>query len=530
MTSKFLFSLTRRRFLSSKINIVQQETEVSKLLQQVVEPITRKRLSSLGCVKSVEVDKVGNVKLDLDLVIPGYPKEDEVKAVCMEKLKGLPWIGDVSIKVSTSFASNAISSDASKVNLSKVKHILGITSCKGGVGKSTVAVNLACALAQRGLKVGLLDADIYGPSLPFQLSPADPAVRRSSSNPQHILPLEAQGLPNLKMLSFGHVNPKSGAPGSGGQSAAMVRGPIATKVITQLLLATDWGELDYLLIDMPPGTGDIQITLSQLASFSGVVMVTTPHLLALVDAVKGMALMQTVDIPTLAVVENMAYFKCDHGKVYHPFGRGGQIGLLRALRTLSDGLGKKSLSHMQAELEKAPFHSLPLILPEDQGGDDHDDSSSEVEEGSVVTTPVSLPVVLALPEGEVAHLYHSISEGLLGRLFTTKVDAHMIPSFRWEEERQGLRLRYFTAARAFEYFIPASVLEVVDAETGTLPSESSSMTAASGRGTGSSSSKVLGVEAKGHYGLSVIWKHQTKIFPFDVLKMIADSLGNNNEK
>jgi Mrp family chromosome partitioning ATPase len=173
------------------------------------------------------------------------------------ELRKLPWVKELDVEfVEKGFPV----SDASV--LSKIHHIIGVSSCKGGVGKSTIAVNLACALAMKGLRTGILDADIYGPSLPLQLPPSDSTVKRSTNNPKFIFPLISKDLPNLKMLSFGHVNPNSGAPGSvrillfllndcyvmqGGKSAALMRGPMVTKVLNQLLLATDWGELDYLV-------------------------------------------------------------------------------------------------------------------------------------------------------------------------------------------------------------------------------------------------------------------------------------------
>ena len=153
--------------------------------------------------------------------------------------------------------------------LAHVEHVIAVSSCKGGVGKSTVAVNLAMTLARQGLRVGIVDADIYGPSLPFMIQPEDVTVKRSPTNDKHVLPLAASGMPNLKFLSFGHVNPKAGVAGAGGRGAAIMRGPIVSRVINQLITSTEWGNLDYLLVDMPPGTGDVQITITQSVSLTG---------------------------------------------------------------------------------------------------------------------------------------------------------------------------------------------------------------------------------------------------------------------
>ena len=187
--------------------------------------------------------------------------------------------------------------------LARVSNVIAVSSCKGGVGKSTVSVNMAQALAGRGLRVGVLDADIYGPSLQHFLRYEDLTVYKSSSKPNHILPLQATC--GLKTMSFGFVNSNSGVRGAGGKGAAVMRGPIASKVINQLLCATEWGELDYLIIDMPPGTGDIQIALSQSAFFTGAVIVTTPHALSIMDVAKGVEMFDEVKIPILGVVVNL---------------------------------------------------------------------------------------------------------------------------------------------------------------------------------------------------------------------------------
>jgi Mrp family chromosome partitioning ATPase len=204
--------------------------------------------------------------------------------------------------------------------LANVSHFLAVYSCKGGVGKSTVAVNLAFELARLGGRVGLLDVDIYGPSLPLMVDPDDTAVRKSSLGASMVCPIEHEG---VKLLSLGYVSSNSGIPGSGNSdNAAILRGPMAGRVVTQLLKGTEWGDLDVLILDLPPGTGDVQLTVCQEVSLSFAVGVTTPSDLAIADARKGISMFNSMGIETVAMVENMAYFECSDGTKHYPFGRG----------------------------------------------------------------------------------------------------------------------------------------------------------------------------------------------------------------
>lgn len=210
--------------------------------------------------------------------------------------------------------------DVREKGLRQVTHLLAVSSCKGGVGKSTTAVNLACALAQTGRKTGIFDADIYGPSLPTMVTPEEDELYGEEGM---VLPMNAHG---LKMMSFGWV--PTGA-GGGGANAAIMRGPMVTQIVNQLLTGTAWGELDVLVIDFPPGTGDIQLTLGQIANLTGAVIVTTPQNLSYVDVVKGIQMFEKLSVPVLAAVENMSTFTCDGcDKVHRPFGEGAKKRLI----------------------------------------------------------------------------------------------------------------------------------------------------------------------------------------------------------
>jgi len=209
--------------------------------------------------------------------------------------------------------------------MKNVKHVIAISSCKGGVGKSTIACALALELAHRGLKTGLLDADIYGPSLPSLFQLRDAKVQ--SNEFKLLAPIAYKG---LKLMSFGFLL---------GDAPAVMRGPIVTRYIQQLLFQTDWGELDYLILDMPPGTGDIQLTITQSIKLTGAVIVTTHHSLSLVDTARGILMFEKVKVPILGVIENMAYFSApDTGKKYCIFGeqKAGALSKRFGVKTLAE--------------------------------------------------------------------------------------------------------------------------------------------------------------------------------------------------
>ena len=258
----------------------------------------------------------------------GLPFEVEIKAVAKQPI---PWT------VQSGQQSQDDVKSGLGPGLTNVSHFLAVYSCKGGVGKSTVAVNLAYELARLGGRVGLLDVDVYGPSLPLQVTPDDDAVRKSSLGSSMVCPIEHKG---VKLLSLGYVSSNSGIPGSGKNSdAAVLRGPMAGRVVTQLLKGTEWGELDVLILDLPPGTGDVQLTVCQEINLSFAVGVTTPSKLAIADVQKGISMFNTMGIETIAMVENMAYFECEGGGKHYPFGRG----FAGEGKTINDSLGNNAL-------------------------------------------------------------------------------------------------------------------------------------------------------------------------------------------
>jgi len=244
------------------------------------------------------------------------PDGATLQKLCEEEVRKVDWVTSVQVTLLPAKANPKkgakVEGAAKHAGLAGVKRIIAVASCKGGVGKSTVSVNLATALSQLGLSVGIFDADVYGPSLPTMAGiQAGSGLRPSLHDEKLIEPFSSRD-GKLKLMSYGFAQ----------DGSAIMRGPMVGNVVTQLVTTTDWGDLDYLVLDLPPGTGDIQLSLCQTINLDASVVVTTPQQISLVDVVKGIVMFQKLKVPTVAVVENMAHFDCDHGERYYPFGRG----------------------------------------------------------------------------------------------------------------------------------------------------------------------------------------------------------------
>lgn len=269
--------------------------QILHALGHVEEPDLKKDLVTLNMIENIEI-LPNKIKFDVVLTTPACPLKGHIEHACRNAI-ALFVSKEVDVDINMTARVRAVET----AQLSKIKNIILVSSGKGGVGKSTVAANLALALANTGAKTGLLDADIYGPSVPmmFGVEDAKPASTQTPDGKNKIVPVERFG---LKLLSIGFfTDPNQPIPW---------RGPMATSAIKQLFGDTDWGDLDYLVVDMPPGTGDIHITVAQSYPIAGAVIVTTPQQVALADAIKGMAMyqMEGVQVPIIGVVENMAYF------------------------------------------------------------------------------------------------------------------------------------------------------------------------------------------------------------------------------
>jgi len=287
--------------------------QVFDALKNVEDPDLKKDLVTLNMIKDLHIAE-NQISFTLELTTPACPMKEMLKNACNNAIKHFVSAdAEISIHV-TSRVTQPINSSS----LDNIKNIILVSSGKGGVGKSTVASNLAVVLAKDGAKVGLVDADIYGPSVPtmFDLVGAKPGAEETADGKTKILPIEKYG---IKLLSLGFfADPGQPVPW---------RGPMASNAVKQLFNDTNWGELDYLIVDLPPGTGDIHITITQSFPISGAVVVTTPQQVALADTHKGLAMfrMPGINIPVLGVIENMSYFTPAElpDNKYYIFGQGG---------------------------------------------------------------------------------------------------------------------------------------------------------------------------------------------------------------
>ncbi len=283
------------------------ETTVTDALKAVIDPNTGKDFVSTKQLKNLKVEG-GDVAFDIEL---GYPAKSQIPALrkaLIAAVRTLPGIENVSVNLATRVVAHAVQRGVQL--MPKVKNIVAVASGKGGVGKSTTAVNLALALAAEGAAVGILDADIYGPSQPMMMGIEG---RPESADGQTMEPMQNYG---VQVMSIGFL--------VDADNPMIWRGPMVTQALEQLLRQTNWGDLDYLIVDMPPGTGDIQLTLSQKVPLTGAIIVTTPQDIARLDAKKGLKMFEKVGVPILGIVENMAVHVCANcGHVEHIFGADG---------------------------------------------------------------------------------------------------------------------------------------------------------------------------------------------------------------
>lgn len=341
---------------------------VLEILRPVQDPELGKSLVELNMIRNIKIDG-GKVSFTLVLTTPACPLREFIVEDCQKAVKQLPGVEGVEVEVTAETPKQKGLPD--RQGIEGVKNILAISSGKGGVGKSTIAVNVAVALAQLGAKVGLLDADIYGPNDPTMLGLADAKVM-VTKGPQGDI-LEPAFNYGVKLVSMAFLIDKD--------QPVIWRGPMLNGIIRQFLYQVQWGDLDYLIVDMPPGTGDAQLTMAQAVPMAGAVIVTTPQTVALLDSRKGLKMFQQLGVPVLGIVENMSYFIPPDmpDKQYDIFGSGG---------------GEKTA----AELGVPLLGRVPLEIPLREGGD-----------GGV-------PIVVGQPDSASAKELKAIAQRIAGKV------------------------------------------------------------------------------------------------------------------
>lgn len=333
------------------------EQAVLDVLAQIKDPDLHKDIVTLGFIKDLKIDG-GNVSFRIVLTTPACPVKDQMEGAALELVSALPGVSSVNVKMDAEVPKGRGLGE--KVTVEGVRNIVAVSSGKGGVGKSTVAVNIAVSLAQDGARVGLMDADVYGPNVPIMLGVSD---RQPEVDVNKLIPIEAHG---VRVMSMAFLQP--------GDKPMIVRGPILHGLVKQFLSDVKWGELDYLIVDMPPGTGDVQLSLAQLVPVQGAVLVTTPQNVAVADVRRALRMFETVAVPVLGIVENMSYFVApDTGTRYNIFGEGGGERL--------------------AESYHVPFlGAIPLGMEVREGGDN------------------GVPVVVSQPDSPQAKAFRHVAE------------------------------------------------------------------------------------------------------------------------
>jgi len=335
---------------------------IKEALRQVKYPGFSRDIVSFGLVKEVVCDESGTrVRIEVATKDAGVP--ERIFRDCHEVLDGLPGVGTVTVDVRVQEPqAQPGAAGVGKSSIPGIGRIIAVASGKGGVGKSTVAANLAVALARTGARVGICDCDLYGPSMAMMFGTSE---RPMANEQEEIIPIEAHG---LKLMSMGFLLDD--------RSPVIVRGPMATRYTQQFLRQVAWGDLDYLVLDLPPGTGDIQLTICQTVSLDGALIVTTPQEVALIDARKAASMFAKVNVPILGLIENMSWFEGDDGKRYAIFGSGG---------------GAREAAALNVPL----LGQIPIDLPTREGGDGG--------------RPVAL---LDASESQVAAAFHQLAASL----------------------------------------------------------------------------------------------------------------------
>jgi len=323
-----------------------KKEDILKSLSNVLDPDIKKDLVSLNMIKNIKI-KDKEVSFDIELTTPACPLKEKIKNDCLQELEKI----NKEVSYNINFTSNVIPFDKNSI-VKNIKNIIAITSGKGGVGKSTISSNIAVGLSKMGAKVGLIDADIFGPSIPtmFNCENEQPTFKKDDGK-NLIVPIEQYG---IKLVSMGLLVPKN--------KAIIWRGPMASSAMKQLIIDVDWGELDYLIVDLPPGTSDIHITLSQNFPVTGSVIVTTPQKVSTIDAEKAVAMFnqEKTKVSILGIIQNMSHFVSNDGDKHFIFGEDGG-------KELSQKLDLELLGDIPIDknISKSSDSGYPVVLKDE---------------------------------------------------------------------------------------------------------------------------------------------------------------------
>jgi Mrp family chromosome partitioning ATPase/DUF971 family protein len=413
--------------------------DVLQVLKNVIDPDLNADIVTLGFVQNLKLDMdTRQVAFDVELTTPACPVKEQFAADCERLVLDLPWTSQVKVTMTA----QASSQDTSTQGMAQVGAVIAVSSCKGGVGKSTTAVNLAYALQSLGATVGIFDADIYGPSLPTMVKPDDDVVRFVG---RQIAPLQRNG---VRLMSFGFVN----------DGSAVMRGPMITQLLDQFLSVTHWGPLDYLILDMPPGTGDIQLTLTQRLNITAAVIVTTPQELSFADVVRGVEMFDTVNVPCVAVVENMAYYEVEKASQ--------TIDVEKLKLAIADKLTEEGLELNGGSTVDKLANDLVDIVVQQQSSSSSTDSSTEKirifgpghkdrlskQWGIEHTFSMPLlddiaangdsgtPYILEHPDSPQSAIYKALASAVVSEVAKTKFSDKLRPDIVYNEDEHIIRV------------------------------------------------------------------------------------------
>ncbi len=325
--------------------------EIREALSTVNDPDLNRDLVSLGMIKDIQVEG-GKVAITVELTTPACPLKAKIQEDCEQAIRKVQGVEHITVEMTAQTRGSKTGADQGEDLIPGVKNVILVASGKGGVGKSAVAINLAACLAGRGAKTGLLDADIYGPSIPTMMGVNKQPNVTTINGEEKMLPVDAHG---VGLISIGFFLEAA--------QAVMWRGPMLHKALQQFIGDVYWGEMDYLIVDVPPGTGDVHLSFSQFVKPAGAVLVTTPQTVALADVIRGRNMFETVKIPVLGLVENMSYFICDAcDKEHDIFSRGGGARFAEKLKI--PFLGEVPL---MAKIRESCDEGVPVVVKDPDG-------------------------------------------------------------------------------------------------------------------------------------------------------------------